>query len=288
MDFDSFKRIFESKIYEGTRSGLVLSIADRPERFVGVFRSTPVKEKVAQFVSQSREIKFGDAFEELIGKLLEENDFLALPKTLVNSQGQSFNADQLVQRKDGGILLIEQKIRDDHDTSKRVGQIDNFREKILALISANGDDFMVGYFYFIDPGFRKNQAYYSRRLVELEKELGVPLKLAYGRELFEFIGIPEVWDEVIDHLTTWRDSLPTFSTLNFDDDSDLTLSEFGSVVTSSVLLKLFRNDEVRTKVLPILFPTNETLLKLKQKYSTGTLSRDRELCEAIDEFISKR
>lgn len=288
MEFSVFKQIFESKIYEDTRSGLIESIAKRPERFVGVFRSTPVREKIAQFVSQSREIKFGDAFEELIGKLLEERDYVSLPKILVSTSGQTFNADQLVRDQNGNVYLIEQKIRDDHDTTKRIGQIDNFRDKVLALQSANGTQFKKGFFYFIDPEFKKNKAYYQRRLSELELELGVQLPLVYGSELFDELGIESLWAEVLNHLTNWRNGLPTFATFNFDDAPDQTVAEFKANVPASLFIKLFKNAELRDNVLPILFTSDDTLLKVREIYARSVKRVDKELCILIDEFIELR
>lgn len=288
MDFNVFKKIFESKIYKDTRSRLIESIAERPERFVGVFRSTSVREKIAQFVSQSREIKFGDAFEELIGKLLEEHDYVSLPKILVNSAGQTFSADQLLSAQDGSVFLIEQKIRDDHDTTKRIGQIANFRDKVLALQSSHGTNFKKGFFYFIDPNFRKNKAYYQMRLAELEVELGVQLPLVYGPELFDELGVESLWEEVLNHLTNWRNGLPTFATLNFDDSPDLTVAEFRANVPSSMFIKLFKNTDLRDKVLPILFTSDETLLKIRDIYAGSPKKIDKELCRLIDEFIARR
>ncbi|GAA7904500.1 hypothetical protein HpCOL288_02620 [Helicobacter pylori] len=46
----------------------------------------------------------------------------------------------------------------------------------------------------------KNQNYYKEELQKLSVDYGVPLKLCYGKELFESLNIPQVWDEVLNHL----------------------------------------------------------------------------------------
>lgn len=57
-------------------------------------------------------------------------------------------------------------MRDDHDSAKKRGQIDNFERKLEALIHHYGEygENIQGYFYFIDEGLNKNQNYYKEEL----------------------------------------------------------------------------------------------------------------------------
>ncbi len=87
-------------------------------------------------------------------------------------------------------------MRDDHDSAKKRGQIDNFEKKLEALIRHYGENIQ-GYFYFIDESLNKNQNYYKEELQKLSVDYGVPLSLCYGKELFENLNILQVWDEVL-------------------------------------------------------------------------------------------
>ncbi|GAA7762345.1 hypothetical protein JP0169_14860 [Helicobacter pylori] len=66
---------------------------------------------------------------------------------------ESLELDQFAT-KDNTYYFIEQKMRDDHDNTKKIGQIDNFKRKLEALICHYGGNIQ-GYFYFIDESLIK-------------------------------------------------------------------------------------------------------------------------------------
>lgn len=53
------------------------------------------------------------------------------------------------------VYFIEQKIRDDHDSTKKRGQIENFEKKLNEMISKYGERNLVGISYFIGIKFKK-------------------------------------------------------------------------------------------------------------------------------------
>ncbi|MDR0820076.1 MAG: hypothetical protein LBN19_00865 [Endomicrobium sp.] len=84
---------------------------------MGLFRPTKPKAKILQNLLQSQEIKFGDAFEKLIELYLTENGFTILPKKISGEKiNESLIIDQYFKIKEK-IYFIEQKIRDDHDST---------------------------------------------------------------------------------------------------------------------------------------------------------------------------
>ena len=114
MKFEKFKKILNKKIFEESKTDLIKKIANSPERYIGLFRPTKPKAKIIQNLTQSNEIRFGDAFEILNKKFNEEK----------------LNLDHHF-KKNEKIYFVEQKIRDDHDSTKKRGQTDNFEDKLI-------------------------------------------------------------------------------------------------------------------------------------------------------------
>ena len=68
-------------------------------------------------LTQSAEIRFWDAFEIIIEEYFKEKGFIPLEKNIKDWKNY-YNLDQLLQ-KWNKIIFIEQKVRDDHDSSKK-------------------------------------------------------------------------------------------------------------------------------------------------------------------------
>ena len=132
MDYDKFCSILNKHIFKEEKKELLKKLADRPERFVGLFRPTKPDAKIFQHLLQSHEIRFGDAMEEIISEFLKDWGFRILPKKVVpdpKNPKKSLDIDQYFT--DGSTYyFIEQKVRDDHDSTKKRGQISNFEAKL--------------------------------------------------------------------------------------------------------------------------------------------------------------
>ncbi len=110
----------------------------------------------------------------------------------------------------------------------------------------------------------KNQNYYKEELQKLSVDYGVPLSLCYGKELFKELNILQVWDEVLNHLARWRETLPDLPSLNFDENPSESFQEIKDLAPS-VYRKLLDNDEKFSLVL-ILFPEQKVLKKLAEYF----------------------
>ncbi len=106
----------------------------------------------------------------------------------------------------------------------------------------------------------KNQNYYKEELQKLSVGYGVPLSLCYGKELFENLNILQVWDEVLNHLAQWRETLPDLPSLNFDENPSESFKE-NKDLAPSTYRKLLDNNEIFNLVL-ILFPEQKVLKML--------------------------
>lgn len=269
-----FCKIFDEQIFKKTKFSLLEKMAKYPFRYVGIFRPTMVKDKILQNITQSHEIKFGDAMEKIIEDYLLKCGFEILDKRLI-CENCEYNIDQYAE-KDGKIYFIEQKVRDDHDSSKKRGQDHNFEEKLEQIISRNPDKVIIPIVYFIDPSLTKNKKYYMEELEKIEAKYNIKCYLCYGKELFTLIGIPDVWDDMVINLNMWRETLQPFPNINFDDDAEASFDEIKDL-EAGCWRKLLDNVKIKNEIFPVIFPYNTTLKMLLEYY--------KKLCH---EFPKKR
>ncbi|MBU4312120.1 MAG: restriction endonuclease [Candidatus Omnitrophica bacterium] len=257
MQYEKFKNIFNETIFEESKAVLIEKIAKYPNRYIGLFRPTKPKAKILQNLLQSHEIRFGDAFETLIEEYLREFDFEILEKRFVNSDDDELNLDQCF--KDGGkVSFVEQKIRDDHDSTKKRGQIANFEKKLSEMVDKYDESNLVGIFYFIDPDLQKNKNYYKTELEKMTRDYGVELHLFYGKELFDFLNRENTWDEILRYLEQWKAEIPDFPETNFDIDAENSFEEIKDL-SPSLYRRIFQDDTIFNEIILTLFPEKKTL-----------------------------
>jgi len=165
--------------------------------------------------------------------------------------------DQLIQ-KDNQILFIEQKIRDDHDSSKKREQIANFEKKLEAISNQYAENEIKGFFYFIDPSLVKNKNFYVNELAKLEQAYEVRLSVSYGKELFDDIGLPNMWNNIILNLEKWRETIPDLPEINFDLNPENSFNEIKNLPLN-VYRRIFDDQRITEQILPIIFPAAKTL-----------------------------
>ncbi len=283
MDYKKFEDIFNKTIFEKSKPDLIRKIATYPERYAGLFRPTKPKAKIIQNLLQSHEIRFGDAFETLIEKYLQENGFGILEKRFKDNN-DTLELDQMFSDKNT-IFFVEQKVRDDHDSSKKRGQIDNFERKISAILETYKEKEVIGFFYFIDDSFTKNKNFYTTEIQKLSKDYGLVLHLSYGNNLFDKLNKLEIWDEILDHLKAWKNNIPDLPEINFDKNPQASFEEIKHL-KPLVYRKLLSNPDL-DGLLCVLFPEKLTLNLLNKYFkqmhqnNEGTIYKTlNELCVA--------
>ena len=257
MKYEKFSSILNTGLFANAKINLLKSIAESPQRYVGLFRSTKPSAKMRQNLSQSQEIKFGDAFEEIIKAYIEEYGYTNLERNIKDKNGNSFNIDQYFSVPEGHIF-IEQKVRDDHDSTKKQGQISNFEKKLDILLKQHAKGELTGIFYFIDPSFNKNKNYYNREINRLKETKHKNLYLFYGNELFAHLQHSETWSEICEYLEIWRKNIPDFPDTNFDLDPASTLSEIKNL-DPILFKKIFENRDLFRSTIENIFPSRATL-----------------------------
>lgn len=271
MQYEKFKNIFNETIFEESKAVLIGKIAKYPNRYIGLFRPTKPKAKILQNLLQSHEIRFGDAFETLIEKYLREFGFEILEKRFVNSDDDELNLDQCF--KDGDtVSFVEQKIRDDHDSTKKRGQIANFEKKLSEMVDKYDERNLVGIFYFIDPDLQKNKNYYKTELEKMARDYGVELHLFYGKELFEFLNHESTWNEVLKYLEQWKAKIPDFPETNFDIDAENSFEEIKDL-SLSLYRRIFQDDTIFSEIILTLFPEKKTLRLLLDYFKSKAVEK---------------
>jgi len=280
MNYNKFKQILNETIFEKSKADLLTKIANSPSRYIGLFRPTKPKAKLLQNLLQSHEIRFGDAFEIIIEEYLRIIGCEILPKTL-KYDDDYLNVDQCFKKNDI-TYFIEQKVRDDHDSTKKRGQIENFEKKLSRLLKIYGEN-IIGIFYFLDPELKKNKNYYEKELLKINKDYNVETFLFYGQDLFNYLDYKNIWSEIIRYLEKWKKEIPELPEINFDLDAKHTFEEIKDLDTL-VFRKLFTDDIIFQEILLTLFPENKTL-KLLYEYF---LTKDLTIYKNLANILSKR
>jgi len=279
MEYTKFKAIFNEIIFERSKADLITKVAKYPQRYIGLFRPTKPKAKLLQNLLQSHEIRFGDAFEKLIEEYLKEFKFEILNKTFDYGNSDKLNVDQFF-KNDDFYFFVEQKVRDDHDSTKKRGQISNFEKKLETIIDIYGDNNLKGFFYFIDPDLTKNKNFYKNELEKMSNDYGVELYICYGKEFFDLINISQTWDEIIKYLKIWRSELPDTPEVNFDKTPEHSFEEIKNL-SPSIYRKLFDNEELFKEIVLTIFPEKKTLLLLKKYFET----KDKKIYKTLVEKL---
>jgi hypothetical protein len=285
MIYNDVVEILNRHIFEGDKVSLLRKIAEGPERYIGLFRPTKPKAKLLQNLLQSHEIRFGDAMESLIQAILADIGFTNLPHRIQTADGDSLSIDQYFTN-DTIYYFMEQKVRDDHDSTKKRGQISNFEQKLDVLYKVHQDD-LVGIMYFIDPDLSKNKNFYTQELDKLRDSYDIELHLFYGAEFFEYLGHPELWDSLLSWLRQWKDELSDFPEINLDLHPEESLEEIKTLETR-YWRKLLSNDKIWSDgIIQVLFSEGTTLRLLLEHFTHQQTAVSRSMRKSLQEKLNK-
>ncbi len=282
MEFNQFKKVFNETIFEKSKADLLEKISSSPTRYIGLFRPTKPKAKILQNLLQSHEIRFGDAFELIIEQYLKIKGCEILQKRFINESGDVLNIDQCFRHEDK-VYFIEQKVRDDHDSTKKRGQIENFEKKLDIMLSKYYEEELIGIFYFIDPDLVKNKNFYVAELQKMTNDYNVETQIFYGKSLFDYLGYSDIWEEILNYLDIWKKEIPDLPEINFDLDAQHTFYEIKNI-KPLVFRKLFENEEIFKEIILTLFP-NKTTLRLLHDYF---LTKNETIYKTLANNLSKR
>ncbi len=282
MDYTQVAQILNTHVFAGDRAALLRKVAQYPERYLGLFRPTTPRAKLVQNLLQSHEIRFGDALEQLLRRLLQEMGYHVFPPSEHRLVEENLALDQFFRdARANHYYFIEQKVRDDHDSTKKRGQMANFEAKLEVLYQRYGPR-LTGILYFIDPALQKNREYYRAELQRMAAFYqGAQLHLFYGPDLFHFLGHAEVWDALLSWLARWRQEIPDFPEVNMDLHPVASFQEL-KAVPLRLWRKFLTHDELWQKgIAQVLFPQGTTLRYLARYFQAQERPPYRQLAALI-------
>ena len=263
MTYDDFAARLNDRIFgQDLNYEILRTVLENPNRYIGLFRITNAKTKLIQNLTQSCEIKFGDFIEEVLTAYISQMGYENLDKNIgLDESGNRLNADQIFT-KNGVIYLIEQKLRDDHDSTKKRGQYSNLTKKIRTIKQAFAHQKIKACMWFSDDALKKNKKYYLEQ-ISFNFDSEVEISLFYGRELFELLFERlDIWDELIAHLKRNKKerSAEILSVPDFDTSDEIRAALLQLKENEPKLIKnLLSNKPQFVELRAELFPTNKNL-----------------------------
>jgi len=287
MDYKNFCSIMNKYIFKHRKKELLRIIAGK-EFYIGKFsllKGDDILNECLQHLLQSYEIRMGDAFEEIIERILSNLGFNILSKNISNEKGEALSLDQYFT--DGNnYFFIEQKIRDDHDSTKKRGQISNFETKIEILHKRHSSN-LIGFMYFIDPDLSKNKNYYLKEIKKLKEFYDIELYLFYGKELFEYLKNPEIWDNILLWLKQWKESLPELPEINFDIEPEESFKEINDLEVR-IWRRILENDKLwEGEIIKAIFRKGITLKLLLEFFKKQNSIPYNKLALKLNERLKK-
>lgn len=265
MTYKDFKNKLDTKIFgEDLNYEILLTVLKNPKRYIGLFRITNAKTKLIQNITQSCEIKFGDFIEEILNEYIIEMGYEALDKNIgFDEDNNKLSADQVFKDKHT-LYLIEQKIRDDHDSTKKRGQYANLIKKIKTLKQNFPSYNIIACMWFSDDKLKKNKKFYEEQIYNNTDDR-VDIFIFYGKELFEkLFNRVDIFDELISHLRKNKEerSKDILSVPDFDTSGEI----------KNALLKIKQN---YPKLIRNLLSNKEEFIELrKELFTTGKNLKD--------------
>lgn len=254
----------------------VLSFIIKPsneKRLVNPYGTTPYKVVLLQTLETSSGIRLGYANQGVISALLEESGYVKLPTTVTAADGMTLAIDHLVQ-KQGVIYMIEQKAKDDHDSSNRLAQLKSFIKKYETVVALYPGIEVVPIFYFLDSRFYKNKKYFQKQ-IELSGK-GDTCKLLYEEELFSFLGLENPLDGIKENFKRVREEMGSERSINFDLHPRVAANYLLSK-KKSVLMRIFSNPNLVDFMTDTIFPSGDTF---------KTLVSDLNLREGYEDLVA--
>ncbi|MCS7245783.1 MAG: hypothetical protein RMJ38_06630 [candidate division WOR-3 bacterium] len=274
MMCDDIITILNEAIFSKDKYELLRRIVDNPERFTGLLRPTKPYGKVIQFLLQSHEIKFGGALQKVIGHAIEQLGYNVEMEKEYELNNEPLVIDMIISRD--RTIIVEMKIRDDHDSTKKRGQISNFEKKIEAFIRHSPETKVESVLYFVDPTIRKNEAFYRRAFVNISNFYNIDVHLLYGEELFKFLGHTDVWHSIVECLKLWKKTIPDLPNVDYDSDINDSVNILRGLSLAD-WRKLIENDELWEEdgIISRLFKNGDSLrvtCQMFENHGQGRLS----------------
>ncbi|MDD7884040.1 hypothetical protein [Metamycoplasma hyosynoviae] len=189
MNKNRIKEIFD-KHFQSIGVSLKRKIIDKEESTFDIFYHSPLSDNdlISGSIFNTCNIRYGDFLEEIINEFLSENGVIISPEK------KKGNYDLLFEYNNT-LYVGEIKIRDNHDSTKKKGQIRNLIDKVSFQKQKNPDKKVIAIIYFIDHFDKKNKNFYEDELRKCVKSNTFDgAKIFYGDEIFVEFNLQNKWE----------------------------------------------------------------------------------------------
>ena len=191
MTKEKITHIF-NKHYQSLEAYLKRKLYDERHKTFNNRYNTPIADwiRIAGIITQTANIRYGDFLEEIVNEFLSENNVKII-------KGEKEKHYDLFFEHQNKIYVGEIKIRDNHDSSKKRGQIGNLIEKAVSQKKKNPDKNVIALVYFIVPYEKKNHNFYKKKLKQaVEAKQFDGAKVFYGEEFYDELGLTNEWKKL--------------------------------------------------------------------------------------------
>ena len=118
-------------------------------------------------------------------------------------------------------------------------------------------------------------------LLDAAKFYGVKIHLFYGKELLEYFGRDDLWNQVLSWLKQWKDVLPEFPEINFDKEPKKSFKEIRNLELR-YWRKILENEKLWTEgIIKTIFRKGKTLKLLAEFFESKSNTPYNKLAVSI-------
>ena len=203
-------------------------------------------------VTNSRQISHGTRSEAAIDNIVSSRlGFEVLDNTVWyakkgEEKPKKRKADHIWRVKEGVIYVVEQKLKDNHDNTKKDGQTDDFNAKVKAVREEHPDERVIGVFWFVEDSEKPSEHTLKVKLEEdcvVRYGAGIFSEVEYGQETFG------------DVLKWFDDNRHDDLNIRFDKDPEYYFDNLVLYIDDKEkkFLKKFMNDKIVCEyILPVI------------------------------------
>jgi hypothetical protein len=102
--------------------------------------------------------------------------------------------------------------------------------------------------------------------------------------MFEQLGYPNIWHDIMTNLKKWRHDIPDLPNVNFDTNPKESAEEIKDLPLR-IFRKLFDDERIVSQILPVLFPTGATLTILESYLRSQNVVIGNKIADSINAYV---
>lgn len=158
----------------------------------------PMEDRIHSLMLQQEQIAFGTETEKVLSEVFSSIPYVKVLNSHVTFQKYDRKKSAIIDHVlelGNVILVLEQKLKDNHDSTKNTGQFDDLIEKMNAVKRAHPDKTVIPVMYFLTD----TQKGAKKKFTTLLSQYGG--RVCYGKELFD-VFFTDIADELWETLDT--------------------------------------------------------------------------------------